>query len=52
MSFRLRFRVDGNHVHSTVFSSKSPNMTYANCGAIVVTKGEEFPRSSISFLGR
>lgn len=38
--FKVRWEKAGGHVHCTLFCSKSPNMTYANCGTFCVRLDE------------
>jgi hypothetical protein len=40
--WRVRFDVQGGHVHCGLFAAKGPNMTFAKCGDFVVRRGEEF----------
>lgn len=56
MIFRVRFSIQGGHVHCRLFSAKAPNMTFAKCGDFCVTKGEEMQSlvrcmSGVQFLG-
>lgn len=42
MIFRVRYDIAGGHVHCRLFSGKTMNSTFANCGNFCVTKGDEF----------
>lgn len=49
--FRVRFEILGGHVHCDVFTAKASNMTFANCGRLVVSKGPEFRDFMAAFKG-
>lgn len=40
--FRVRYALQGGHVHCRFFSRKMPGSTFAKLGEFVVTKGAEF----------
>jgi hypothetical protein len=51
MEFRVRFDVQGGHVHCGLFCAKQLNMTFAKCGDFVVRRGEEFASLLRAFSG-
>jgi len=40
--FRVRFQVQGGHVHCRLFAAAQRGVTFAKCGDFVVRKGAEF----------
>lgn len=49
--FRIRFQVEGDHVHCTLYAAPERNLPWAKCGDFVVRKGEEFESLVASFAG-
>jgi hypothetical protein len=56
MIWRVRFDVQGGHVHCRLSCAKRENTTFATCGDFTVRRGEEFSdllraMPSAQFLG-
>jgi hypothetical protein len=49
--FRIRFKVQGGHVHCRVFSTPNPNGTWAKLGDLTVSRGPEFRDLCAAFRG-
>lgn len=51
MTWRVRFEIQGGHVHCHLFCARQVNMTFAKCGDFVVRRGEEFASLVRAFGG-
>jgi hypothetical protein len=51
MIFKVRFEVLGGHVHCDVFVGKAYNQTFANCGHLVIDRGQQWTAFEAAFAG-